>query len=120
MALELQGKFIQLLEKQTGAGKNGSQWEKQDFIVETMEQYPKKVCISAWGDKVKEVSGIGPGDVIKVSFNVESREYNGRWYTDIRAWRIARDGAATSSVPNTPSFDEIPPMGGDEVNDLPF
>jgi len=120
MALELQGKFIQLLEKQSGAGKNGSQWEKQDFIVETMEQYPKKVCISAWGDKVNEVSGVRPGDVLKVSFNVESREYNGRWYTDLRAWRISREGASQPSVPGPPSFDEIAPMGGEELNDLPF
>ena len=123
MALELQGKFIQLLEKQTGAGKNGSQWEKQDFIVETMEQYPKKVCIAAWGDKVQEIGGFRPGDVLKVNFNVESREYNGRWYTDLRAWRIARESATQPSQQSGPppaSFDDIPPMGGEELNDLPF
>ena len=119
MALELQGKFVQLLEKQTGAGKNGT-WEKQDFIVETMEQYPKKVCISAWGDKVKDISGTRPGDVLKISFNVESREYNGRWYTDLRAWRIAKEGASQPMVSPPASFDEIPPMGGEELNDLPF
>jgi len=51
MALELSGKIIQLLAEQTGTGKNG-QWLRQDFIIETQEQYPRKVCFSAWGDKV--------------------------------------------------------------------
>ncbi len=124
MALELQGKLVQLLEKQVGNGRNGT-WEKQEFIVETMEQYPKKVCISAWGDKIKEIGAARPGDVLKVSFNLESREFNGRWYTDIRAWRISREGAAAAStgapMPPPPSFDDLPPVGGEEeINDLPF
>jgi Protein of unknown function (DUF3127). len=127
MALEIQGKFVQLLEKQVGTGRNGT-WEKQEFILETTEQYPKKICISAWGDKIKDVASVKIGDMLKVSFNMESREYNGRWYTDIRAWRISHEGAGTNSSSSTgapmaapPSFDDVPSMGGDEeINDLPF
>jgi hypothetical protein len=51
MAHELTGKVLQVLPEQTGTGRNG-QWSRQDFIVETQEQFPKKVCFSAWGDKV--------------------------------------------------------------------
>ena len=123
MALEIQGKLVQMLEKQVGNGRNGT-WEKQDFILETMEQYPKKICISAWGDKIKEIGLAKPGDLLKVSFNLESREFNGRWYTDVRAWRISREGAATAatssgaSMTAPPPFDDLPSVGGDEeVND---
>ncbi|HUW05183.1 MAG TPA: DUF3127 domain-containing protein [Williamwhitmania sp.] len=131
MALEIQGKLVQMLEKQVGTGRNGT-WEKQEFILETTEQYPKKICISAWGDKIKDIDSAKPGDMLKVSFNLESREFNGRWYTDIRAWRISREGAgagagaaASSStgapMSAPPSFDEMPPIGGEEeINDLPF
>jgi hypothetical protein len=78
---------------QTGQGKNG-QWRKQDIIIETQGQYPKKVCISIWGDKINE-SQLQIGNELNVSFDVESREYNGRWYTDVKAWKV--DGAGASS-----------------------
>ena len=77
----------------TGQGKNG-EWKKQEFVIETQDQFPKKVMFSLWGEKVDQINGLNPGDDIKVSFNPESREYNGRWYTDLRAWRIERGGAA--------------------------
>ncbi len=87
MAHELTGKVLQVLPEQTGTGRNG-QWSRQDFIVETQEQYPKKVCFSAWGDKVSQLKTFKTDDIVKVSFNIESREFNGRWYTDLRVWKI--------------------------------
>ncbi|MFM8912897.1 MAG: DUF3127 domain-containing protein, partial [Flammeovirgaceae bacterium] len=73
--MEISGKVIGLLPMQTGQGKNGT-WKKQEFILETPGQYPKKVCVSLWGDKVDEFR-VNPGDSLTASINVESREYNG-------------------------------------------
>jgi Domain of unknown function (DUF3127) len=87
MSLEISGKLITLLPVETGQGKNG-QWTKQPFIIETEEQYPKKVCVSAWNDNAKTIQGIKPFSTIKVAISIESREYNGRWYTDLRSWKV--------------------------------
>jgi len=82
----LTAKLTQLLPIQTGTGKNG-EWEKQDIIVETNEQYPKKVCISTWGDKINK-GQFQIGNLLKIEFDIESREFNHKWYTDIKAWKI--------------------------------
>ena len=84
--MEISGKLIQFLPLQTGQGKNGT-WKKQEFILELGGQYPKKVCIAAWGDKL-DMNSFKIGDTIEVSFDIESREYNGRWYTDVKAWKV--------------------------------
>jgi hypothetical protein len=82
---EVKGKVIEVLPQETGSGAKGN-WFKQNFIIETEGQYPKKVCLQAWGDKcdqIPEVNTIGT-----FSFNPESREYNGKWYTDLRVWKF--------------------------------
>lgn len=125
MALEISGKVIQILPLETGEGKNG-QWKKQFFIMEYMDgNYPKKLCVSVWGDKTDAVRTMQPGSNVKVSFNVDSREYNGRWYTDVRAWRIEAQGAGAAPSNDTPNFDEPAMSGGGSFsngpdNDLPF
>ncbi len=119
--MDITGKVIQILPLQTGEGKNGT-WRKQDFVIETEATYPKKVCISAWGDKM-DTSLIQMDAVINVSFDVESREYNGRWYTDLRASKLDRVGggapAGNSSAAPAPMAASIPAdLEGEE--DLPF
>jgi hypothetical protein len=104
MALEIAGKIVSLLPEQTGTGKNGN-WVKQDFVIETVEQYPKKVCFSAWGDKAAQVKGLQSGQSVKVSFNVESREFNGKWYTDLRIWKLETSSGNNESI--SPPADEI-------------
>jgi Domain of unknown function (DUF3127) len=96
MALDLTGTLIKVLPEVTGAGKNGS-WVKQEFVLETADQYPKKVCLSLWGDKVNELKKYALGDNLTASINLESREYNERWYTEARAWRLELAGAASSN-----------------------
>ncbi len=96
--MDIKGRVIQLLALQTGEGKNGT-WKKQDFVIETDGQYPKKVCISAWGDKINE-SALQVGNEVNISFDVESREYNGRWYTDLKAWKIEALGATANEPPS--------------------
>ena len=117
--MDISGKIIQLLPVQTGQGKNGT-WKKQEFILETGDTYPKKICIAVWGDKI-DMGSFKTGDMIDVSFDVESREYNGRWYTDVKAWKIASKKAGASTPNNTanetPGYFEAAPASDD---DLPF
>ncbi len=116
--MDISGKVIQMLQLQTGQGKNGT-WKKQDFILETADTYPKKVCIAVWGDKI-DMSSVKPGAQVTVSFDVESREYNGRWYTDVKAWKIvtgANAGGNAASEP-APTFHNDPNGAADD--DLPF
>ena len=111
--MQLTGKIVQVLPTQSGQGKNGP-WKKQEVIIETEGQYPKKVCIAIWGDKADERI-LKPGNNLKVDFDVESREYNGRWYTDIKAWKVELANA-------TPIADEPPPYDDINTSDegLPF
>ncbi len=114
--MELKGKVIQLLPLQTGMGKKG-QWKKQEFIVETQAQYPKKVCLSAWGDKIDQFK-VTEGDILNISVDLESREYNGRWYTEARAWKIEKSG---NNVPGpAPIGDEPFTSSSNSTDDLPF
>ena len=116
MSVELKGRLLEKLAPVSGDGRNG-RWEKQEFIIETDDQYPKKICISLWNDKLPMLENIVDGDRIKVSVNIESREYNSRWYTDIRAWRIERD----SDEGSIPPSEELPPLEiENEEGDLPF
>ena len=120
MALELSGKLLSILPEQTGTGKNG-QWTKQDFVIETQEQYPRKVCFSAWGDKAALLKSLTPGALVNVAFNAESREFNEKWYTDLRAWKI--DSASQQPAQQAPeNYDALEPLlpGENEPNDLPF
>ena len=116
--MEIEGKVVEHLELVTGQSARG-EWKKQEFILETEGQYPKKVCISLWGDKVADLPNINAE--ASVSINLESREYNGRWYTEVRAWKIEAKGAANSvPAPNQapPKVENIP--SGDGGDDLPF
>jgi hypothetical protein len=136
MALEITGKIVQVLDLQSGTSGRGD-WKKQEFILETEEQYPRKICISLWGDRIGDIAGIQLGkDLITVSVAIESREFNGRWYTDVRGWRIQRGlgtqssgqvaapgiipGNAPVTPPAQPAADEFANTGGDSFDDLPF
>jgi hypothetical protein len=124
--MEITGKLSQVLPEQTGQGRNGT-WVKISFVLETQDQYPKKICIDAWGDKADVVKGFAVGDLLKVDFDAESREYNGRWYTNLKAWRMEKQGENTAAPagdnPPLPNFEE--PSSSSETSfeptdDLPF
>ena len=100
---------------------------KQDFILEYQDgSFPAQVCFTSFGtDKVAELDRFQVGDEVKVSFNLRAREYNGRWYNDVRVWRLSPAGQAASqpqpySAPQAPapSIDDMP--AEDDSNDLPF
>jgi hypothetical protein len=117
MNIVLTGRLLNILPQQSGTGKNGT-WIKQDFIIETPGEYPRKVCVSAWGDKAGEVSGLSEGDTLQVSVNIESREFNERWYTDVKAWRIEKTSDPSGAPASPPPPGDIPPPADDDI--LPF
>lgn len=118
MSLEIKGRIIAVLEEKTGEGKNGK-WQSQDAVIETDGQYPKKVCFNMFGDKIIPLS---IGQEVNVFFEVESKEFNGRWFTNLRAWKV--DVIGGSSVSSTQqsatatSQSTHQPSGG--KSDLPF
>ena len=118
----IEGKLIQVLAAQEGQSTRGA-WKKQDFIIETAEQYPKKVCISCWNEKTQDLSKFQINDSLKVSINIESREYNSKWYTDVKAWRIEKinteNGTNTAEIPASDDIAGIS-FSSDESDDLPF
>jgi hypothetical protein len=118
MNLEIEGKIIQIMPEQTGSGQRGK-WIKQEFVIETSDQYPKKICFSAWGDKTDILKQLSEGESVIVSFNPESREYQNKWYTDLRAWKIIKTSGNTEDIDVPPAFndDYLPPP---EEEDLPF
>lgn len=122
--MEIQGRIVELLKLQSGEGRNGT-WRKQDYIIETPGQYPKKICFNLWGDKIDQFN-IAVGDEVKVQIDIESREYNGRWYTDVRAWKVEKAGAAAAPPPADefvpPAEEDFTrePQGGSAEDDLPF
>ncbi len=93
--MEIKGKITQLLPQKSGQSANG-EWRKQEYILETSSEYPKKICFMAWGDKIDQFD-IKQGENVEVAIDLESREYNGRWYTDVKAWRVSRDGTSPHS-----------------------
>ena len=117
--MDISGKIIAVLPLATGQGKNGT-WRSQDYVLETGDQYPKKLCFNLFNDKIDQFP-LAIDDQVNVSFDVESREYNGRWYTTVRAWKIEKGAVAAapmaSSAPVS-SFDVAP--GAGEGSDLPF
>ena len=106
MALELEGRIARKLGVQTGTSARGT-WSKQEFIFEYQEgNFPSQVCMNVWGEeKVKDLEKYQVGDKVKISFNLSSREYNGRWYTDVRAWRIEPAGSTGSYTAPAQGYD---------------
>lgn len=88
--MEIQGKVVRLGNLTEGTSPRGA-WRKQELIIETLEQYPKHVCMVCWGDRVSEAQNFTPGQIIKAQISIESREFNGKWYTDVRPFRFEID-----------------------------
>ena len=100
--MEITGKIIAALEPRGGVSqRTGNNWKMQEFVIETLEQYPRKCMFNVFGeDRLNEMK-IQVGEVLTVSFDIDAREYNGRWYNDIRAWRVvpAQPAAPAPAAP---------------------
>ncbi|MDR1918755.1 MAG: DUF3127 domain-containing protein [Tannerellaceae bacterium] len=130
--MEISGKIIAVLPEQGGMSKTGNEWKKQEYVLETHEQYPKKVCFQIFGaDRIAQAA-IQMGEEVTVSFDIESREYNGRWYSNISAWKVVRSAVGAPGYPEPqPTFEgqatvpastppEYPPQSSSGTDDLPF
>jgi hypothetical protein len=126
--MELEGKVIDILPLESGTGRNG-EWKKQNVIIETKDQYPKKVCATIWGDKIDSFN-LQKNEEVTAKINIESREYNGKWYTDVKVWSVSRNSGAGSpapaqsggmpDMPPPPTCADAPPPSDDDMDDLPF
>ncbi|MBQ4344877.1 MAG: DUF3127 domain-containing protein [Muribaculaceae bacterium] len=122
--MEVKGKIIVALPEQAGVSKAGNNWKKKEYVLETQETYPKKIHFDFFGERADQYP-LNVGDVITLSFDIDSREYNGRWFTSIRGWKAEKADATTPMAQPTmaPVGDMLPPppaIVADESDDLPF
>jgi len=132
--MEIIGKLIQKMPMQSGISKTGNSWQKQEFVIETLEQFPRKICANLWGERTAVLETLNIDDKVVMNFDLESREFNGKWYTDVKAYKLdpvttnpqAPQPAQTAqSTPTSAPIEELPQEfdtftdegGGD---DLPF
>lgn len=127
--MEIQGKIILALPEQSGVSRAGNQWKKREYVLETQESYPRKVFFDLFGQKADQYP-LNVGDEIVLSFDIDSREYNGRWYTSISGWKVEKVGQQAAAAPGAPepymAGAPVPPppapadLGSDSTDDLPF
>lgn len=134
--MEISGKIIWASEPRSGVSqRTGTTWKTQDFVIETHEQYPKRCVFGVFGeDRLKEFN-INVGDELTVSFDIDAHEYQGRWFNNLRAWRVQRgvapqvapvDMNQQVAAPQPVSSVNAQPVGGDASmsegidEDLPF
>ena len=127
--MELAGKVIAVLEPRGGVSKNGNEWKVQEYVIETHDQYPRRMCFDVVGaDKIQQFN-IQVGEELNVFFDIDAREWQGRWFNSIRAWKVERVNADAQQMP--PMEAPFPPLNAapaapvdfsssDEKDDLPF
>lgn len=138
--MEITGKVVRLGTLTEGTSARGP-WRKQELIIETEEQYPRTVCLICWTNQIDEIQKFAPGQTIKAQIEISSREFNGKWYTDVRVWRfdpvgttaapaVAPMAAPVQPQPQPQSMHQTPPASypaaeyfppaEESVDDLPF
>ena len=115
--MEITGKIIAALEKRTGVAKaTGNAWMAQEYVIETQGEYPRRMCFEVFGEERIKEFNIQVMDRLTVSFDIDAREYNGRWYNSMRAWKVTRETLPTpSAIVTAPESSPLPP-----INDLPW
>lgn len=143
--MEIEGKVTQIFDEVTGISKSNNEWRKREFLIATPGTYSRTVLITCFGDRASMLDNIIEGEEVTVSVDVESREFNGRWYTNVNAYRIQKGyvaqasaqavGNASTATPGfssynitAPNFDNQPKVSSDDnqnqfdqgADDLPF
>ncbi len=122
--MEFEGTVYKIMPAASGTSARG-EWQRQDVVFDYPDgTYTRKICVTFF-NKPEDVARLREGATFQVSVNVESREYNGKWYTDIRAWRIQpkqTETGAAAPIPDMPPMGEEPSFAAPaaEVDDLPF
>jgi hypothetical protein len=122
--MEFEGVVFRVMPPVSGTSARGV-WKKQDVVFEIPGEFSRKVCVTFFGDRAEDASTLKEGDRAEVSVNVESREYNGKWYTDIKAWKIVKRSSEQAAASTPPAYDApfneaSIPAEPDDVDDLPF
>ena len=120
MSLSVKGKISSKLSVESGTSKAGKEWKKQSFLLDTGAQYNPEICFQLFGDdKIAMLEHYNIGDQVEVSFNLSSREWNGRYFHNVDAWKIEKIGEeiANSELLEEPPVFDAPASEGD---DLPF
>ena len=118
--MEIKGRILAVLEERSGTSqRTGNNWRCGQYVLETIEQYPKKMLFEVFGEDKIHSMYIQMGEELTVFFDVDAREYNGKWYNQIRAWKVERQ-AETATQNNQPpvSIEPFPPMP--DTDALPF
>lgn len=134
--MEITGKIIAVLPIKSGTSKNDNQWQSQEYVIETVEQYPKRVCFEVFGaDKIQSLA-IKQGEELTINFDIDAREHNGRWFNSIKCWKAYRKQVQQPAVPygqpyqpqpfpqpqpnGYPTQQPAPRSAASEQSDLPF
>ena len=123
--MEIEGKIILALPEQSGVSKAGNNWKKREYVLETMETYPKKVHFVLFGDRADQYP-LSVGEQIRLSYDINSREFNGRWYTSIDGWEVEKGAAGSQQGPYDSMAGmpvppvSVPDLSADATDDLPF
>lgn len=105
--LKAVGIVKEILQKETGTSKAGKDWEKQSFVIDTNAEYNPEICFSTFGKNVSLLNGLSVGDSVEVYFNISSREYNGKYYHNVDAWKINKIGQQQEVMSAEPE-DDLP------------
>jgi hypothetical protein len=124
MSFKVKGRVVDILPIQTGSSTRG-EWKKLDFVLEVPDdQFPKKICFTLFNDKTEMIKENDKNKEVEVSFSLEGREYNGKWYHNVNAFKIDRmeRSSSTGDAPPPPPYneDDFMPVKDGENDDLPF
>lgn len=127
--MELTGKIIAVMEARGGvSARTGNSWKTQEYVLEVPGQYPKRCVFNVFGEDRINQFNIQNGDELTIQFDIDAREYNGRWYNDVRAYNVIRGQqpvagapvAAGSSAATSPFPPAQEPASEGSSDDLPF
>lgn len=129
--MEISGKIIVALPAQGGVSKAGKEWSRQDYVIETKEQYPKKIAFSVMNDNIMNF-GLTVGQEVDIHIDINATEWNGKWYNSITCWKVIVRNMGQQTAPSQPNYATAPPqqsatqqptqqqMFEDNKDDLPF
>ena len=123
--MDFTGKIIAVLAPKGGVSKVGNEWKSQEYVIENHDQYPKKMCFEVFGAEKIDQFAIQSGEELTVSFDIDARQWQDRWFNSIRAWKVERVAAGAPQQVGSPLPPPLPSampdfISGDTKDDLPF
>lgn len=125
--MEIKGKIIAVLPQKSGVSKAGKEWQSQEYVLETSDQYPKKMCFTVFGSENINTFGLTIGETATIYFNVDAKQWQDRWFNSITAWKVDKE-ANTPNYASSPTNQSVQPaqskestaFNAEQKDDLPF